>query len=73
MLEAIVKTHFKRASCAISGHKKQAGWLADKAVRPACFVLCLILTPLFFELDILQINIIRAIYFAQISMSQPHR
>jgi hypothetical protein len=50
------KKNIEKASTS-SGHKtKQAGHQgcqADKAVRLACFVLCLLLAPLFFEVDVL--------------------
>jgi hypothetical protein len=32
------------------------GCKAGKAVRPACLVLCSLLAPLFFEMDVLQTN-----------------
>ncbi len=60
MLVATTKTHFDEQSLAVgTKHNRQANKadrLADRAVSPACFVLCLPLAPLFVELDGLQTN-----------------
>jgi hypothetical protein len=56
MLVATAKTHFEEQALVAEHKTKKAGRLADKAVRPACFVLCRLIAPSFFEVDVLQIN-----------------
>jgi hypothetical protein len=60
MLVVSGKTHFEEQALA-EGTKRnrwtnKADRLADRAVSPARFVLCLPLTPLFVEVDVLQTN-----------------
>ncbi len=55
------KTHFEEQALA-SGTKQnrqanKADRLADRAVSPTHFVLCLPLAPLFVEVDVLQTNL----------------
>ncbi len=70
MIVAIAKTHFEEQALA-EGTKRnrwtnKADRLADRAVSPARFALCLPLVPLFVEVDcysnLLLIDIYAAIY-----------
>jgi hypothetical protein len=68
MLVAQAKTYFDEQSLAVGTKQNRqankADRLADRAVSPTRFVLCLTLAPLFVEVDVLQTNVSLAINFS---------
>jgi hypothetical protein len=62
-LKAIASSRHKTKQSGRQGRQVYKADMADKAVRPVYFVLCPLLAPLCFEVDVLLTNMCGTIFF----------